>query len=260
MTCILCDRSLPAQYSQFRPMCECSAAHTSRVRMLISDVSVLCTGHLFAISSSCARCSTVRSPCSSTSRLRPCRLSHAQVLAVEAAPLDRLSRCGLSLALMARVSRHARTNIGRRRLAIPWRSWNDSSRPQQVSLAPALRRASVDLALRSVAHRMRCSPLVNGIFTGRTSFCFPALDRANFLRVEFESHTRSPAILRYEHHARRLEGDPQTPQRLVVRPAKPHFEIADRLQVDGRGLRQSLGRPFDHGSCSTALGRGQYVL
>ncbi len=42
--------------------------HTILVRMLISEVSERCTGHLFAISSSRERCSAVKGPSNRTSR------------------------------------------------------------------------------------------------------------------------------------------------------------------------------------------------
>src|SRR5690625_2335482 len=47
---------------------ETLSRHTLRVCMSISEVRVRCTGHLSAISSNLARCSSLNAPCSSISR------------------------------------------------------------------------------------------------------------------------------------------------------------------------------------------------
>src|SRR5215469_8985472 len=47
---------------------EATPDHRALVRMLISEVSVRCTGHLLAISSSRERCSMVKGPSNRTSR------------------------------------------------------------------------------------------------------------------------------------------------------------------------------------------------
>jgi hypothetical protein len=135
-----------------------------------------------------------------------------------------------------------------------------------VSLAPvwrasdaALSQAAFDLVVRSVANKMRRMSLVDGVFTSFTSFSFPALDCANLSGVELESNTGSTAILRDEHDAGLFKGDPNAPQGPLAWPAKSRFEIADRLQVDGRGLRQAFGGPFHHRSCGSTLSRAEYV-
>ena len=63
--------SRPASPSQCRYpklSLEATCGHRSLVRMLISEVSVRCTGHLLAISSSRERCSAVKGPSNCTSR------------------------------------------------------------------------------------------------------------------------------------------------------------------------------------------------
>src|SRR5215469_4815598 len=63
---IACRRIL--KVSLCKLLFEATPDHRALVRMLISEVSVRCTGHLLAISSSRERCSMVKGPSNRTSR------------------------------------------------------------------------------------------------------------------------------------------------------------------------------------------------
>ena len=65
--CVLLSLARSGVY-RFHDMRHYPLAGSSIVRISTSDFSVRCTGHLSAISMSCARCSALRSPLSITTR------------------------------------------------------------------------------------------------------------------------------------------------------------------------------------------------
>src|SRR6187455_3248653 len=105
--------------------------------------------------------------------------------------------------------------------------------------------------LTSAAH------LEDVVLARDAAFAFPAVHFPDFFAIEFQSRAGATTILGNEHHARGFQRCAQAPPRGLVRGTKALLEVGDRLNIDGRGLRELLLRPLDERAASTTLRGGK---
>src|SRR5690606_21363911 len=101
-------------------------------------------------------------------------------------------------------------------------------------------------------------PLPNVVFSWRSAFSFPAIDRTNFFAIELEANARAATVLGDEYDAAFLQCGPNASLLIECGATEAGLQLLDGLYIDRGGLGQLLFAPFDEGARCSALSGGNH--